>query len=664
MVKEGQQTVEKDHYRLEMSGSMENKSETWVPLKDLKESHPVETAEYARSRNIANEPAFAWWVPYTLRKRDVILAAVKTRVRKTTHKYGIEIPTSISHAEKIDEANGNHFWREAIAKEMTNVGVAFEVLPSGKQAPIGWRKVTGHIIFDVKMDFTRKARWVLDGHKTPSPIGSTYAGVVSRETVRIAFTYAALNDLSVFAADIRNAYIQAPSSQRDFIICGEEFGLENVGKVALLHRALYGGKTAGRDFRNHLRTCMRHLDYVSCPADPDLWMRPATKEDGSQYYSYILLYTDDTLLIDCDAENVLRNQLGKYFELKEESIGPPKFYLGGKTRKVELVNGVEAWSFSSTQYVKAAVENVENYIKKEGRWQLPPNSNTPLTTSYRPELDVTPELNPKEASYYMSLIGILRWIVELGRIDICLEVSMMSSHMAMPREGHMRELLHIFSYLNKYSNTELVFDPSEPHIDEALFSRKDWTSSEYGHIDGEEEIPPNAPVPRGMGFIMRAKVDADHAGDTVTRRSRTGFMVFLNSSLVYFSSKKQLSVESSSFGSEFIAMKQCCEYVRGLRYKLRMMGIPCNRPTYIMGDNQSVLANASVPDSTLKKKNQSIAYFFVREGSARDEWRVAYVKSELNEADLLTKQLPHGEKRKSFVRNLLHHIFRSGHDSY
>ena len=95
-----------------------------------------------------------------------------------------------------------------------------------------------------------------------------------------------------------------------------------------------------------------------------------------------------------------------------------------------------------------------------------------------------------------------------------------------------------------------------------------------------------------------------------------------------------------------------------------MMGIACNGPTYIEGDNKSVLVNSSIPDSTLKKKSQSIAYFFVREGSARDEWRVGYTKSCLNEADLLTKQLPHGEKRKFFVRNLLHHIFRSDHNSF
>ena len=135
---------------------------------------------------------------------------------------------------------------------------------------------------------------------------------------------------------------------------------------------------------------------------------------------------------------------------------------------------------------------------------------------------------------------------------------------------------------------------------------------------------------------MRAKVDADHASDTVSRRSRTGLLIYLNCAMVYWWSKKQTSVESSSFGSEFVAMNQCCEFIRGLRYKLRMMGIPVEGPTYIYGDNQSVLANTAIPDSTLKKKSQSIAYHFVCEGVARDEWRTSYVNTHDNEADLLT----------------------------
>ena len=123
--------------------------------------------------------------------------------------------------------------------------------------------------------------------------------------------------------------------------------------------------------------------------------------------------------------------------------------------------------------------------------------------------------------------------------------------------------------------------------------------------------------------------------------------------------KKQTSVESSSFGSEFTAMKQCTECLRGLRHKLRMMGIPVIGPAHVHGDNQSVLANTTIPDSTLKKKSQSIACHFVREGVAKNEWRTTHVNTHENPADLLTKPLPTGEKRHGFVRQILHWIFES-----
>ena len=368
------------------------------------------------------------------------------------------------------------------------------------------------------------------------------------------------------------------------------------------------------------------------------------------------MYTDDVLAIGSNAERLIRDGIGRYFELKEESIGPPDIYLGGKMREVTLENGVKAWAFGSSQYVHAAVKNVEAHLERSNE-KLPNKTDTPIQTSYRPELDVSPELNPTDAAYYQSLIGVLRWMVELGRVDICLEVSMMSSCLALPREGHLKQVIRIFAYLKRHHNAELVYDPSEPYIDETQFAEQDWTTSEFGHVQGKELLPPNMPEPRGFGFVMRAKVDADHASDTVTRRSRTGFLVFLNSALVYWSSKKQTSVESSSFGSEFCAMKQCCEYLRGLRYKLRMMGIPVDGPAYIYGDNQSVLANTTIPDSTLKKKSQSIAYHFVREGAARGEWRTSYINTHDNESDLLTKVLPSGAKRKRFVGNLLHHIY-------
>ena len=115
--------------------------------------------------------------------------------------------------------------------------------------------------------------------------------------MHITFTYAALNGLKIFAAGILNVYLQAPSSQKNYIICGPEFGIENIVKIALIHRYLYSGKSAGKYLRNHLCSFMQQLNFVSCLSDPDVRMRPDKRSDGSDYYEYILLYTDETLVL-------------------------------------------------------------------------------------------------------------------------------------------------------------------------------------------------------------------------------------------------------------------------------------------------------------------------------------------------------------------------------
>ena len=106
-----------------------------------------------------------------------------------------------------------------------------------------------------------------------------------------------------------------------------------------------------------------------------------------------------------------------------------------------------------------------------------------------------------------------------------------------------------------------------------------------------------------------------------------------------------------------MAMKTATEYVRGLRYKLCQMGIPINGPTFVYGDNKSVLVNSSKPDSVLRKKNNSVAYHHVREGSARDEWRVAYINTDDNQSDLMTKCLPFSEKRKKYCHSFLYWLY-------
>ena len=627
-------------------------STQWVSLKALKETNPVDVAEYAVANNIADEVAFRYWVPYTLNQREKVISSISHRVRKTKSKFGIEIPTNMVEVADFDRRNGNHLWNDATKKEISNIKVAFQFLEDGEEIPQEYKRSSGHMIWDVKLDFTRKARWVKDGHKTPDPEWSTYAGVVSRETVRIALTYAALNEIPIMVADIRNAYLQAPASEKHYIVCGSEFGPENKGRIALIKRALYGGKSAGFDFWQHLRSCMEFLGFHSCKSDPELWMRKAQKPNGEDYWEYVLLYVDDCLCVSHKSKSVLEEQIGKYFCLKAESIGRPDIYLGNKVTQVVLENGVTAYSLSSSRYVLNAVNNVQGHINKKGL-KLPKRASAPFPNGYRPEVDVSEILEAEDVTYYQSLIGILRWIVELGRVDISCEASCMASHMAMPRQGHLDTLYHMFGYLKIKHNAELILDPSEVIFQNSLFKRENWVNSPYGT---EPITIKNAPDLYGKVVKLIAYCDADHAGDLLTRRSRSGFLIYINNSLIHWMSKRQLSIETSSYGSEFTSLKQCTEYLRGLRYKLTMMGVPTELPSYVFGDNKSVLANTSVPHSALKKKSCSVSYHFVREGVARDEWRVEYISTDNNPSDLLSKPVPGGSKRSKLVGMTLHHI--------
>ena len=142
---------------------------------------------------------------------------------------------------------------------MTNVRVAFDILKDGDRAPIGHKQINCHLIFDVKMeDFRRKTRIVAGGHMTETPKWMTYSSVVGRETVRIALTIAALNDLQVKAGDVMNAYMTSPCSKKIWTVLGKEFGKDQ-GKKAIIVRALYGLKSSGAAFHAHLADCMRSM---------------------------------------------------------------------------------------------------------------------------------------------------------------------------------------------------------------------------------------------------------------------------------------------------------------------------------------------------------------------------------------------------------------------
>jgi hypothetical protein len=154
--------------------------------------------------------------------------------------------------------------------------------------------------------------------------------------------------------------------------------------------------------------------------------------------------------------------------MKPESMGDPDIYLGcNKLRKQTLTNGVEAWLQSPSKYSQEAVKNGEVYFKSKYNLQLTKKVTSPFPAGYQPELDVTDALvDEEEAAYYQSQIGILRRIVEIGRVDIVTEVSLLASQLALPRKGHLFQVFRIFCYLLKSRHSGcLVFDTSYPEID-------------------------------------------------------------------------------------------------------------------------------------------------------------------------------------------------------
>ncbi len=623
---------------------------TWVPLKDLRESHPVQVAEYAVANKIAEEPAFAWWIRDVLRRRDRIIKKVKSRYWKRTHKFGIRMPKSVAEALMIDKETGTDFWRKAIEKEMRNVMPAFEFRDDDKM-PIGFKKIDCHMIFDIKMDLTRKARFVAGGHQTDPPKESVYSSVVSRDSVRIAFLIAALNDLEVLSADIQNAYLNAHTKERVYTIAGPEFGKDQ-GRPVLIVRALYGLKSSGARFRDHVAHTLREGGFVSSQGDPDVWMRPATKKDGFEYWEYVLCYVDD-ILVFSEKPKAVMDYLASRYTLKEGSVKEPDQYLGAQISKFRI-DGAEdpdktRWAMSSDLYIKRAIKDVETELETSGSGGLKTKVTTPCVQGYRPEIDVSPELSPKAANYFQGLIGILRWCVELGRIDILLEVSLLSRFLAAPREGHLEQCYHIFAYLKKHDRSKIVFDDTLPNFDAERFTECDW--AEY-YPDAQEAISPNAPKARGNAVLTSGFVDADHAGCRVTRRSHTGVLLFVNRAPIIWFSKRQNTVESSTFGSEFIAMRTAIDLIEALRYKLRMFGIPIDGSTKLFCDNESVVRNTTAPESTLKKKHTAICYHRAREAQAGKWVQVAKEDGETNLADLLTKPLP-GPRHKMLVQRIL-----------
>ena len=211
----------------------------------------------------------------------------------------------------------------------------------------------------------------------------------------------------------------------------------------------------------------------------------------------------------------------------------------------------------------------------------------------------------------------------------------MLAYLASPREGHLDdEMLHIFTYIKQNPKRKIVFDPDYPKIDERRSKKYNWTNL---YRDAEEAIPTNMPEPQGNVVSTHCFVDANLVGDMITQRSQTGILIFVNRAPIVWHSKRQNMIKASTFGSEIVALKNAVELIEGLRYKLRMFGIPIDGPANLYCDNKAVTKNCSIPELTLKKKDNSIVYHHIREAVAAGTLWIAKEDSETKLADVFTK---------------------------
>ncbi len=191
-----------------------------------------------------------------------------------------------------------------------------------------------------------------------------------------------------------------------------------------------------------------------------------------------MVYVDDVLVVS-HSPKVHLERIKASYELNPNSIGPPTRYLGAGVEQIKRPGdntGREYWSLSARRYVRNAVRNVKLLLQAEGRG-LKSTAKTPFSsTTYRPDMDMTDECNADKSSRYLQLIGVLRWAVELGRLDIYTEIALLSQHLALPRVGHLEAVYHIFAYLHKHDKSRIVFDPTDPIPHTPIAAKPDWSS--------------------------------------------------------------------------------------------------------------------------------------------------------------------------------------------
>ena len=604
---------------------------TWNTLNDTWAGDAVTVSMYAKRNGLLHTDG--WKRCKRLAKNSKTLARMANQTRlknfrnRPAYKFGYQVARNHAEAMWIDEKNGTTKFADAEAFELKQLQGydSFKDLGKGAPVPEGYKAIPCHFVYDVKHDGRHKARFVAGGHRTDTPVDSVYSSVTSLEGIRIITLIAELNDLSLWSTDVGNAYLYSFTTEKVVFYAGPEFG-ELEGHLFVIVKALYGLKSSGKRWHDRLFDVLRGMNFTPSKAEDDIWMR-----DMGDHYEYIAVYVDDLLIASKNPQAIIDSLESVPFALK--GTGPVSFHLGCDYFRDEdgtLCVGPKT-------YIERMVGEYERLFGVKPSTK----ARSPLEPNDHPELDTSPILDEDGVRKYQSLIGTLQWAITLGRFDIATAVMTMSSFRVAPREGHLDRVKRICGYLSKYKSGFIRIRTEEPDYSSLPKHKYDWARTCYA--GAKEEIPRDAPTPKGKRVVLTTYKDANLYHDLASGKAVTGALHFINQTPVSWYSRKQETVETATYGSEFVAARKAIQQIMGLRLTLRYLGVPIHGSTYLFGDNESVVKSGSIPDSRLAKRHLGLSYHFTREAIASEMVSFHHIPGQVNPADVLSKHWAHSQ---------------------
>ena len=608
----------------------ENGEVTHEPLTVIAADDPVSCAIYARDNGLLDTPGWKRFKRIAKNAKKLLRMANQAKLRSfrtaPKFKYGFEIPKDYDHAVFLDNRNGNTKWQDANALEFEQLNDydTFEDKGHSRTTtpPAGYKKIRVHLVFDVKHDGRHKVRCVADGHLTEIPLDSVYSGVVSLRGLRIVIFLSELNGLALWATDIGNAYLEAMTKEKLYIIAGPEFGILQ-GHILVIRKALYGLRSSGKRWHERFSDCLRAEGFQPCKAEPDIWIRPSSDKSC---YEMVAVYVDDLAIGMKDPEAFLSVLINKY-KFKLKGSGPISFHLGCDFERDD--DGTLC--MVPRQYIERIVSQYERMFGSKPRTHY----TSPLEKNDHPEEDSSDLLDEVGVQQYQSLIGSLQWAISLGRFDITTAVMTLSSFRSLPRKGHLDRAKRIVSYIYRFKYAKVRFRTHEPDFSDLITPEHDWSSTPYGNV--REAVPHDAPPPLGKPVVTVSYVDANLLHCLNTGRSVTGILHFLNGTPIDWYSKKMATVETATYGAEFVSARTCVEQLVDLRTTLRYLGVPIRERSYMFGDNESVVNSSILPHAKLHKRHNALSFHRVREAIASGHYAFTHIPGENNPADILSK---------------------------